>query len=75
MPTIFHIFLIIVFTRYKEFHLKRLKNNYFPVDGENISFVERQNWILRHRLDYNNVLELNHYDMIYSKSSNNESEE
>lgn len=55
--------------RDKEFHLKRLKNNYFPVDGENISFVEKQNWILRHRLDYNNVLELNHYDMIYSKST------
>lgn len=53
----------------KEFHLKRLNNNYYPVDGENISFEEKQNWILRHRLDYNNVLELNHYDILRSSST------
>ncbi len=50
----------------KEFHLKRLNNNYYPVNGQNVSFVENQNWILRHRLDYNNVLDLNHYDLIKS---------
>ena len=53
----------------KEFHLKRLKNNYYPVDGEGVSFEEKQNWIMRHRLDYNNILDLNHYDILYSKST------
>jgi len=53
----------------KEFHLDRLKNNYFPIDGENVSFTEKQSWILRHRLDYNNILELNHYDLLQTKAT------
>jgi hypothetical protein len=53
----------------KQYHLLRLKNNYFPKEGENVEFAERHNWILRHRLDYNNVLELNYYGLLDSKST------
>lgn len=53
----------------KQFNLLRLKNNYYPKEGENVEFSERHNWILRHRLDYNNVLDLNYYDLLYSKST------
>lgn len=53
----------------KQFHLQRLLNDYFPEDSQNKTFKEGHNWILRHRLDYNNVLDLNHYDLLKSESA------
>lgn len=52
----------------KQFHLERLKNGYFPIQGQNIEFRERTNWILRNRVDYNNIFDLNYYDIKYFSS-------
>jgi hypothetical protein len=52
--------------REKQFHLARLKNGYYPVssEGDNIFFEENKNWILRNRVDYNNIFDLNYYDIL-----------
>jgi len=50
--------------RDKQFHLSRLRSGYYPVPGEPIEFVEKKNWLLRNRLDYNNIFDLNLYDVI-----------
>lgn len=69
------IYKLSVFVHYgdtnknKQFHLQRLLNDYFPEDTQNKTFKEGHNWILRHRLDYNNVLDLNHYDLLKSEST------
>jgi hypothetical protein len=55
--------------REKQFHLDRLKNGYFPVQGQSVQFEEKHNWVLRNRVDYNNIYELNHYDILESKST------
>lgn len=50
----------------KQFHLSRLKNGYYPLTGNNepIEFLEKHNWVLRNQLEYQNVLEVNYYDVI-----------
>jgi len=48
----------------KQFHLKRLLNGYFPIDGDNIEFYDTKGWVLRNRVDYNNVYDLNFYDIL-----------
>lgn len=50
----------------KQFHLSRLLNSYYPVSSLNqpIEFKEKHNWILRNRIDYNNLFEINYYDII-----------
>ena len=50
----------------KQFHLKRLLNGYFPTSSlsEPMSFVEKHNWMLRNRVDYNNLFEINYFDVI-----------
>ena len=56
----------------KQFHLRRLKNGYFPtsLNREPFEFVERKNWLLRNRVDYNNLFEINYYDIVkYSTQS------
>jgi hypothetical protein len=47
--------------RAKQFHMSRLLNGYYPTTSLNepIEFKEKQNWILRHRVDYNNLFEMN----------------
>ena len=52
--------------REKQFHLARLKNGYYPVGSENqnLYFFEKNNWILRHRVDYNNIFDINYYDIL-----------
>jgi len=49
----------------KQFHLVRLRNGYFPTTqkGDPIDFIERKNWMLRNRVDYNNLFEINYYDV------------
>ena len=51
----------------RQFHLKRLKNGYYPLtsEGANIEFEENKNWILRNRVDYNNIFDINYYDIIH----------
>ena len=50
----------------KQYHLKRLTNGYFPstLTSEPIEFLEKHNWMLRNRVDYNNLFEINYYDVI-----------
>lgn len=52
--------------REKQFHLSRMRDGYYPSVGENkpIEFLEKHNWVLRNRIDYNNVLDLNYFDVI-----------
>ena len=48
----------------KQFKIERLNNGYYPLTLQNepIEFVETKNWILRNKVEYNNVLDLNLYD-------------
>jgi photosystem II stability/assembly factor-like uncharacterized protein len=50
----------------KQFHLKRLLNGYFPTSfsSEPMRFIEKHNWMLRNRVDYNNLFEINYFDVI-----------
>ena len=50
----------------KQFHLSRLLSGYYPTTSlaQPIEFIERHNWILRNRVDYNNLFEINYYDVI-----------
>lgn len=52
----------------KQFHLSRLINGYYPtsLNNEPMEFVEKHNWLLRHRVDYNNLFEINYYDVLKS---------
>lgn len=49
----------------KQFHLMRLKNGYFPTTGENIQYSEKHNWLLRNRVDYNNLFEISYSDILH----------
>ena len=53
--------------REKQYHLLRLKDGYYPVGSENqnFEFREKHNWILRNRVDYNNIYDINYYDIIH----------
>lgn len=50
--------------RDKEFHLSRLKNGYFPIISslEPVEFLDKHNWILRHKVEYQNIFELRYRD-------------
>jgi len=48
----------------KQFHLSRLLNGYYPNETEPKEFTEKKNWMLRNRVDYNNLFEINYYDSI-----------
>lgn len=50
----------------KQFHVSRLLSKYYPVITENqpIEFLEKHNWVLRNRLDYNNIFDINYYDIL-----------
>jgi hypothetical protein len=48
----------------KQFHLSRLRSGYYPITGEPMEFIEKKNWLVRNRVDYNNMFEINYYDVI-----------
>lgn len=48
----------------KQFNLQKLNNGYYPIEGQNFEFKRSDNWVLRNRVDYNNVFDLNFYDII-----------
>lgn len=52
--------------REKQYHLVRMMDGYYPSVSENqpIEFKEKHNWVMRNRVDYNNVLDLNYFDVI-----------
>ena len=48
-----------------EYHLDRLPTGYFPEweAGDRASFSRKRNWLIRHRVDYNNIYELVYNDI------------
>lgn len=56
----------------KQFHIQRNKNKYYPLlnNQENVLFKEGKNWLLRHQVDYNNLFDINYYDVIYDVYEN-----
>ena len=50
----------------KQFHLRRLLNGFYPTSFLNdpMEFTEKHNWLLRNRVDYNNLFETNYYDIL-----------
>lgn len=50
--------------RDKEFHLSRKLDGYFPISSEPMEFTEKHNWILRNQVDYNNIYDINYYDVL-----------
>jgi subtilisin-like proprotein convertase family protein len=50
----------------KQFHLSRLNSGYFPTTSrqEPVEFKEKKNYLIRHKVDYNNLFEANYYDVI-----------
>ena len=52
--------------RETQWHLSRLLSGYFPTVGstEPIEFIKKHNWLLRNRVDYNNIFDINYYEVI-----------
>lgn len=48
----------------KQYNLQKLKTGYYPIGGQNFEFKESENWVLRNRVDYNNIFDLNFYDIL-----------
>lgn len=50
----------------KQFHLSRLKSGYYPTTllNQPLHFKERKNWLIRNKVDYNNLFDINYYDVI-----------
>jgi hypothetical protein len=53
----------------RQFSLSRLKSGYFPINRQSINFKESKNWLLRNRVDYNNLYDLDFYDVIKHEPS------
>ena len=49
-----------------QYHLSRLLSGYYPLvsEGDPIEFIEKHNWVLRNRVDYDNVLDINYHDIL-----------
>jgi hypothetical protein len=52
----------------RQFHLQRLTNGYYPIysDHSPMYFKENHNWMIRNRVDYNNLFEINYHDILKS---------
>lgn len=48
----------------KQFHLSRLLDGYYPNESEPKEFLEHKNWMIRNKLDYNNLCEINYYESL-----------
>jgi len=50
----------------RQFHLSRLLSGYYPTSSLNepVEFTEKHNWLLRNKVDYNNLFEINYYDVL-----------
>lgn len=49
----------------KQFALARNRSGYYPVLGGEFEFSEKTNWVLRNRVDYKNLYELNYFDILH----------
>lgn len=56
----------------KQFILSRLKNGYFPIlnGQESVLFTQSKNYLLKNQMDYNNLLDINYYDLIVDTYNN-----
>ena len=56
--------------REKQFNLNRLLNGYYPLFNniDPIEFKEKHNWVLRNRVDYNNLYEVVYNDILKEES-------
>lgn len=54
----------------KQFHLNRLLSGFYPKNGEPMYFTEGHNWMVRNRVDYNNLFETNYYDVLMHPEQN-----
>jgi subtilisin-like proprotein convertase family protein len=52
----------------KQFHLNRLLNGFYPKNGDPMYFTEGHNWMVRNRVDYNNLFETNYFDILVNPS-------
>jgi hypothetical protein len=54
----------------KQYHLSRLKNGYYPtsLNNNNIEFIEKHNWILRNKIEYQDILSVTYNDMVTTPS-------
>ena len=52
--------------QYKQFHLSRLSSGYFPTTllKQPLDFTEKKNWLIRNIVDYNNLFDINYYDIL-----------
>ena len=48
----------------KQFHLSRLLDGYYPNESEPKEFLEHKNWMIRNKLDYNNICDRNYYESL-----------
>jgi hypothetical protein len=50
----------------RQFHLSRLRDGFFPttLNSEPLEFTEKKNYLLRNKVDYNNLFETNYYDIV-----------
>ena len=48
-----------------KYKLNRNVNGYYPIDGEDMIWSVCNPFILRHRVDYNNIYNTNYYSIIY----------
>lgn len=49
----------------KEFHLARSNNGYYPTgDSNSVVFEDKKNYIIKNKVEYNNLFGINHNDII-----------
>lgn len=48
-----------------QWHLNRLKNEYYPLyqNDDPMEFASKKNWVIRNRIDYNNIYEIVYNDI------------
>lgn len=63
---IYNLSISVKLSNDEEYHLDRLPNGYFPEykKGESVSFKPKSNYLLRNRVDYNNVYEIYYNDIV-----------
>jgi hypothetical protein len=53
-----------IVNRDTRYYLDRKNNGFYPIDGENISFSDGKSYLLRNRVDYRNLFDLDFYDIL-----------
>ena len=48
----------------KKFSLKKKNNGYYPIDSENMYFIESDSYLIKNSISYNNLFEVSYNDII-----------